>query len=943
MNFRKYLALIAIGIVFNGATTVAEQRSSRSQQSSEEVSQYEQTIQPLLAKHCIACHGPEQQKGMVRLDTLDPTFAGPAAETWHDALNKISIGEMPPEDEAPIDTVSRRRLVSWIRAGLDRMAIERKGTGNQTVLRRLTRYEYNNTMRDLLGIKLNFAKDLPPEPSSPDGFKNNGASLGMSPLQIEYYLEAARLAMDKTIVEGRAPKVYRHHFEKSSSDKAPRGEPVAGNRMPPKGRFLARMLEYPREGDFLVRVKAGASIPEGMGFPRMRVAIGLRSDTQSPFKILGEVDVSNPETDKQVYEFRGRIEEFPLPGHNPKFPGVTITVSNVYEDGLEVPKEVKPKAVKLKATTLSAEQEQQANAAVEKNTPTLPIPKTKIKNVKLASTFVRATTKLQRQIEELRLLSNKDKNETELAYRLYDIEEGLKREAKLIEDLAKNDLHRDPQELLALYRSTNAALLADRETVLSRFQTIKPIDRKSKRTVTPKPPGPPRTTLVIDYLEFEGPLYKTWPPEHHRRLLPPLAMPERERAEQAIKSFMTRAYRRPVTDGDVAPVLSIYDEIRAKAPSFEDAMREALAMVLISPEFLYLVEPTGDSSRPLSQYELASRLSYFLWSTMPDDPLLTLAASDRLSDPAVMAGQVRRMIADPRSQNFVEHFTNQWLDLSGLDRVAINPNYYPQFDDRLKPMMKQETQAFFAEVLREDLSAMNLIDSDFAMLNEPLAKHYGIAPAPRGFDFERVNLKTDDCRGGLLTQGSFLMINSNGEDSHPIRRAVWLLDRLLDDPPPPPPPDVPEFDSELPDFASLPLKEQLELHRTKAACNDCHRNIDPWGVAFEAFDAVGLRREGALRRIGEESLTAPVDDQATLPNGTEIDGVEELKGYLLRNDRDRFSQALASKLLAYAVGRSLVLEDRPTVERLVETLKQKGYRLSDLIVAIALSEAFHSK
>jgi hypothetical protein len=304
------------------------------------------------------------------------------------------------------------------------------------------------------------------------------------------------------------------------------------------------------------------------------------------------------------------------------------------------------------------------------------------------------------------------------------------------------------------------------------------------------------------------------------------------------------------------------------------------------------------------------------------------------------------MISDSRSENFVVHFTNQWLDLSGLDRVAINPNYYPEFDERLKPMMKRETQAFIGEILRHDLSALNLIDSDFVMLNEPLAKHYGMANAdggPRGGDFERVELQPGDRRGGLLTQGSFLMINSNGEDSHPIRRAVWVLDRLLDDPPAPPPPDVPELDSEQADFAELPLKKQLEVHRTKDACNDCHRNIDPWGVAFESFDAVGLWRTSVLRRVAKKTVMGPVDDQATLPNGTEVAGVEGLKTYLLQHDRDRFAKALGSKLLAYGMGRSLVFEDRLAVEALVKSFEQNEYRLSDLIVAIAQSETFQNK
>ena len=939
MNSWKHSALPLVFLILGGGAIQAQQASRKTPTTAAEAVDYAKEIKPILAQHCIDCHGLEEPKAMLRLDNLDPTFAGASAESWHDVLNRLTTGEMPPDDQPPIDTVSRRKLANWIRHNLDRVALERRGDQRQTVLRRLTRYEYNNTLRDLLGIDSNFARDLPPEPSSADGFKNNGASLGISALQIEYYLEAARQALDKAIVEGPAPQVHKHRFEKSSAGSG-RNQTIVGKRMLPEGQFFGKMMEYPREGEFSIRVMAGSSVPEGMGLPRMQVSLGMRSDTQSPSKIVGVRDVPNSELEKKLYEFRGRMEEFPLPGHNPKFPGMTIAVTNAYEDGLKTPK---PR--KYKAIGLNGEQKKEVNRALAENTPTLPIPKEKKKGNKSVATLLSTIGKLQRQLEEMRVLEPDNPNKTDLAYRKFDIEQAIDREPSLIAQLAK-EIEEDPNELLGLYQSTNASLLADRKSVLSRFNEIPSIDRKTKKFAEEEPKQPPRTTLVIDYLEFEGPLYDAWPPEHHTNLLPPSNANERDRAETAISSFMARAYRRPIQQSDVIPVLSIYDEIRPNSPSFEEAMRECLAMVLISPEFLYLVEPTETASRPLSQHEFASRLSYFLWSTMPDESLRMMADTGQLNNPTAIEKQVRSMIADSRALNFVEHFTNQWLDLSGLDRVAINPNDYPDFDDRLKAMMKEETHAFFAEILRQNLSALNLIDSDFLMINEPLAKHYGLTNpdgSPKGGNFERVTLPTEDQRGGLLTQSSFLMINSNGEDSHPIRRAVWILDRILGDPPAPPPPDVPELNSEQPDFASLTLKEQLEIHRTKSACNDCHRTIDPWGIAFESYDAVGLQREFVRRRVGQKTVKAEVDDQATLPNGTKIVGVEGLKRYLLQNERERFSRSLVSKLLAYGLGRSLVLEDRPTIESLVKSFRDNDYRLGDLIVAITQSVAFQEK
>ena len=898
----------------------------------------EQAIHAILSQHCFDCHGGDEVAAALRLDSIDLEFRGVDAETWHDVLNQVNRGEMPPEEQPEMTSESRQKLTGWIQANLDRVARERKGDRSQTVLRRLTRYEYNNTLCDLLGIDLNYVRDFPPEPSSEDGFKNNGAALGISALQVEYYLAAARYALEKAIVEGPPPQVHRHRFEQTSPASS-RNDPPVGNRMLPGSSFLAKMLEYPREGQFIIRAMAGATIPDGMGIPRMRVSLGLRSDTQSPSKVVGEVDVANPEAQQKLFEFRGRIEEYPLPGHNPKFPGITITLSNVHEDGIKTPKQQRYKAI-----ALTSEQKRIVGDAVKNNVPKLPVATEGTDVGQPNAAVTSSLSKLQRQVEELRLLPADHSNQTDLAYRLYDLEREIENESKLLADHAEK-FGLNAAEFLERYREANAPLLVDREQILNRFDGIPRIDRKTKQMV-PEEPVQPRSTLVLNYLEFEAPVYSTWPPEHHTRLLPPSDLPERERAERAIESLMSRAYRRPVSESDVRPVLSFYDEIRHDSPSFEEAMRETLAMVLISPEFLYLFEPSLNESRRLSQHELASRLSYFLWATMPDENLRSLADSGTLSDADVMEKQVRLMLADPRSQRFVDYFTDQWLDLSGLDRVAINPARYPKFDERLKPLMKKETQSFFAAVLKNDLSALNFLDSDFLTINAPLAQHYGISGiegAPRGGDFELVHLPANDRRGGLLTQASFLMINSNGEDSHPIRRAVWLLDRLLGDPPAPPPPDVPELDSGQPDFESLTLKQQLEVHRTKSACNDCHRGIDPWGIAFESFDAVGLHRDSIRRMNNRKTVNVEVDDQVTLPGGVTIDGVMGMKKYLLQNEQDRFARSLTCKLLAYSLGRSIGFEDRDCVEELVAVFQASDYRLSDVIVAIAQSKAFQMK
>ncbi|MBM81294.1 MAG: hypothetical protein CMJ78_11985, partial [Planctomycetaceae bacterium] len=455
------------------------------------------------------------------------------------------------------------------------------------------------------------------------------------------------------------------------------------------------------------------------------------------------------------------------------------------------------------------------------------------------------------------------------------------------------------------------------------------------------------------------------PPHHHTQILFPSDLAksdEREYARQVLERFMQRAFRRPVTPEEVERKLKVYDVLRPSLSSLAATMREVLPEILVGHDFLYLTEPTDGNrqKQPLTDFELASRLSYFLWSTMPDEKQFELARSGKLHEPRILAEQVRQMLKDDRSWRLVENFTDQWLNLSGLGRVAVNPDYYPDFDDRLKGDMRKETHHFFAEILRRDLSAMNLLDSDFTMLNRPLAEHYGIS-GPQDHRFVRVPLKPEDHRGGLLGHASILLSNSSGDDSHPIYRGVFIRDRLLGDTPASPPPDVPELKQDDPDFASLSLRAQLEMHRQKPSCNSCHRNIDPWGIPLENFDAIGRWRTEILKAKGKGTppkfvngvakskrkrpsfIKVDVEANSTLPSGKELHGIEDLKAHLLKHEQKRFATSLVRRLLAYSLGRSLELSDNKTVASLTKAFEKSEYQLDELIVAIAQSEPFGMK
>lgn len=330
---------------------------------------------------------------------------------------------------------------------------------------------------------------------------------------------------------------------------------------------------------------------------------------------------------------------------------------------------------------------------------------------------------------------------------------------------------------------------------------------------------------------------------------------------------------------------------------------------------------------------------------MPDEVLMTSVRSGVLQEPDELAKQVSRMIGDDRSRQFVEQFTAQWLDLDAIDRLVIDKKLYPDFRPDLSHDMRSETEELFAHILRNDLSARHFITSDFVMLNNRLARHYGIEGVYGG-EFRPVALSGDHAlrRGGLLSQASILMANSTGRNSNPIKRAVFLRKRLLNDPPAPPPPNVPELKTADPDFARLPIREQLKAHVNDSACADCHRGIDPWGLALEEFDAVGKWREKIVWPVGGgKTIELPVDAKATLPDGREVNGIAQLREYLWEHRREKFARALVSKLLVYSLGRSLEFSDEAAISALTDEFVKNEMRVGKLLQAIVATPMFQSK
>jgi hypothetical protein len=378
--------------------------------------------------------------------------------------------------------------------------------------------------------------------------------------------------------------------------------------------------------------------------------------------------------------------------------------------------------------------------------------------------------------------------------------------------------------------------------------------------------------------------------------------------------------------------MALFTRYRPGFSHFEDAMVEVLATVLAAPEFLYLTQEVAadQAGNPgtISELELASRLSVFLWSSIPDEQLLELAQQGKLKEPGVLAAQVKRMLADPRARRFSENFVQQWLGMDGLDSVTHVT------DSSLKEAMRQEPIAFFQELLERNSSVMDFIHSDYAVVNERLAGHYRI-PDVHGPHFRRVPIDPQMNRGGVLTGAAVLTMNSDGKDSHPLKRGIWMLERILQDPPPPPPPNVPEVDLTDPEILKMTLKERIVDHRSKPACRSCHARIDPWGIAFENYDALGTFRTSINKK--------PVDATSELFNKQKLDGMVGLKRYLLTDRQDQFSRALVHKMTTYALGRSLSFSDNADIDNLAVQFRKQGDRLGDLVRLIIKSNIFNSK
>ena len=441
--------------------------------------------------------------------------------------------------------------------------------------------------------------------------------------------------------------------------------------------------------------------------------------------------------------------------------------------------------------------------------------------------------------------------------------------------------------------------------------------------------------LHVYQLEIEGPFYQQWPLPGFERYFPnPPKAPSPEYLRDCLTRIANVAFRRPVTADEVRPYLDLAENYLEEKKDFWAAARYGLRAILTSPRFLYLTEyASGSGDRKLEAHELASRLSYFLWSSLPDAELRAAAVSGILQNPSGLRSQVERMLKDPRASAFTRNFVEQWLHLRKLGEMPPDPeknrSYY---DDNIEAAMREETRQYFQHLLSEDRSIFEFIDSDYTFLNAALARHYEI-PGINHKEFQHVHLKPEHHRGGLLGQGSILTATSNGVETQPVLRGVWILENLLGTPPSPPPPDIEPIE---PDTRGVTtIREQMVKHRENATCFECHRRIDPLGLSMEHYDFLGRWRDRYDKRL-------PIDASGNMPDGTVLNGPDGVRDYL-RQRPEQFTRCLTEKLLVYALGRRISFTDRDDIDRIVADMPEHRYGLRELIQQIVASEPFHSK
>ena len=852
---------------------------------------------PLLAAHCLKCHGPDDTNGGFRVDTLPAAVDSiEAAERWQRVLNVLNSGEMPPDDEKQIEVAAKADLLDDLAHVMVTARKTLADSGGAVTMRRLNRREYANTLRDLLGVEID-VHELPADGQS-GGFDTVGSGLFISADQIEQYHALGMTAMDEAWKRyGGAKKPRKVHVEAEEGTTAKIRKSL-DERLDARDRLVKWMAD----------VEQAAARPENEA-----VAAELRkAGPKDPYALIKGWD---------------RLQG----AKSPQESGWTDVIHSLHEgDGwwkLNVPYHKAYASHPLVETgSLLSVYDVYVHPYQSFNVPGDWPPGEYMLRLRVAA--------LDDAPPERRFI--------EFGRRHQDYAvEGCR---QVTGTLAEPQILEIPVSITSggsrgfwIYEKG----IHDTNEKAHRFF----FDAHGKNGV-----GPP-FAIWIDWIEAEGPLDADQPaPAALAELLTVPAVDQpgatKPSAEEDIRSvlerFAMRAFRgRSADTAYLDRLAAIFEKHRAAGKPFREAVKEPIAIVLSSPHFLYLAEPLGEQDRrKLDDLELASRLSYFLWSSPPDDILLEAAKAGELQVPEGRAKQVDRMLTDTRSREFVTAFTHQWLGLERLDFFQFNDKLYPDYDLATKALSRQEIFETIELLISENLSLKNLLKSDFVVVNGVLAQYYGLEGVS-GDEFQKVKLPADSPRGGLLGMAAVMAMGSNGEHTSAVERGAWVLRKLLHDPPPPAPPNVPQL-TRL-EGKLLTSRERLRLHQEEPQCASCHRRIDPIGFGLENFDAVGIwRTEDSYVKDGVGTKTWKIEPAGALHGGPEFRDFYELRE-IIASRPDAFAMGFTAALLEYALGRPVGFSDDDLVEAIIQRAGDQDYSVREFIHAVVQSRAFRTK
>jgi hypothetical protein len=860
-----------------------------------------------LKAHCLQCHDTANQAGALDLEkVIEVGITTETFQKWVKIIDRVSAVEMPPPDERQPKLEEKQRFLLELDRQLhDADAARRKREG-RVRLRRLTRQEFQNSLIDLLALPRLDIVSLLPADGRVSGYHKIGTALDVSPSHLEAYREAVEKALDVAIAtRSTPPPVWKHRVYPASLFK------FGGNLI--EGQFVLLKDKSPDLG-----------LPVRGGFEEKRGYVGSEGpDLEARRKLLEAVKSSQSQSSVGLL--------------NPNLAGyeAALNIAPIYSG-----------SYRIRTSVWGFQWNQGKPEASE-----MP---------QAAALRAHAEGKQQEGGRLLRLLTAPSMKSNEVEFKVW------------LDSLE--------------------SIVFDPVSIPWNGLRIGQVAGRAAKHIGPG--------VAIDWFEIEGPLFEAWPPESHQRLfgklpikpltqagdvVPPQRLairgiggylpnffrdlPPHERkprlesvhsdepiadARTLLESFLPRAFRRNISKQEIDPFLGLLRKRLDAGDCFEDAMRRIYVAVLTSPEFLFIAGDGTDQSEFFAkneQYALASRLSYWLVNGPPDEQLLEKAKRQVLYEPAELQKEVERLLADPRSERFIEDFANQWLELSRLDETTPDPKLYPEYRFLLHEGVAAEPKAFLRELIDRDLPIRSLLRPGFAMLSQRLAEHYGIGGV-EGVDIRRVEL-IDDIRGGLLGQAAIHKLTANGTTTSPIKRGLWVMDRLLNEPAPPPPPGISAIDPDT--RGATTIREQLDKHRADASCAACHRKMDPPGLALEAFDPIGglrtqYRSTGAGTTPPEKGKTTwqveyrlgpKVDASGQLTDGRSFTGPAELID-LLNAHPDRLATAFVAHLSRYATGAEIRYADRAEIRRIVQKAESQQYGLKSLIHAFVQSPLFLS-